>query len=295
MSEIPSLEIIKVALEHCSSQEFENFGQRFMVATRGVNYVPLGGTHDGGADGILYSGLFEAVGRPNTFLQASIEQDPQAKISRTVTRLREFGRELHRLIYLTSQVVPRLDRVEEQLSGKLDIAIRIIDGNTIAVTVPDNQNVRHAYFEFLHHNAQFLQQFGKSQLIAPSRHIADPHVYTYLAGELNSTSQESTFVDGVVDALLVYGLEGTDPESGVLRSETEIVNRIVAALPSAQSLLNVRARDRLEAISAKNNRRISWHQKEDKWALRYEERRRLEEATAQKCGVAARSTQRTRC
>ena len=42
-----------------------------------------------------------------------------------------------------------------------------------------------------------------------------------------------------------------------------------------------RLRQRLEAISVKGNRRIRWHKKEQRWALPYEERRRLQQAMAE--------------
>lgn len=100
-------------------------------------------------------------------------------------------------------------------------------------------------------------------------------------GLANTRYNPPTFVDGVVDALIVYALEGTDPDSGILRTESEIRSRILKVLPTAGALLHQRLRARLEAISRKDNRRIRWHQKEQRWALPYEERQRLEKSATE--------------
>ena len=125
----------------------------------------------------------------------------------------------------------------------------------------------------------FLQGVGRGAVLSSSSHVTEPHVYTYLAGHLERDATDGSFVDGVTDALIVFALEGTDPDQGILMSEEEIRTKIIDALPAAKSLLDDRLRDRLEMISRKDGRRIRWHRKEDQWALPYEDRKELVRAS----------------
>ncbi len=63
--------------------------------------------------------------------------------------------------------------------------------------------------------------------------------------------------------------------------EDDIRTKISQLLPGAVPLLNDRLRQRLEAISAKADRRIKWHKKEDLWVLPYDDRKELHRTSAE--------------
>lgn len=44
-------DLVKIALDRVTGTRFEDFGQPFWSALACASYVPLGGMHDGGADG----------------------------------------------------------------------------------------------------------------------------------------------------------------------------------------------------------------------------------------------------
>ena len=252
-----------------------------MVALRGTSFRPLGGMHDGGADGVDVEGLFKTGDSATTFVQASTQSTPSDKIVETVKRIREVGRDIRLLTYVTNQTVARLDLLEQELGSRCGLAVRIYDAKSIQVQIPGDNRLIQAYYDLLHHHTQYLEGIGRSSLLVPSNHIAEPHVYAFLAANLTDGSADATFVDSVVDALIIYALEGTDPDQGILRSEAEIRQRIVDVLPSAEALVADRLRIRLEAISQKEGRRIRWHKQDQRWALPYEERRRLQQAMAE--------------
>jgi hypothetical protein len=54
--------------------------------------------------------------------------DTVGKIRRTVRRLREFGRDPRSLLYATSQRVPVIDKLENDLSEELNVRLTIRDG-----------------------------------------------------------------------------------------------------------------------------------------------------------------------
>jgi hypothetical protein len=97
-------DLVTVALERVEGTPFERFVNAFYPAISGSSYVPLGGVHDGGADGFFDSGLSEVKGKQGAFLQASIQEDHRAKIRGTVKRLIEFGRTPTSVTYVTSRV-----------------------------------------------------------------------------------------------------------------------------------------------------------------------------------------------
>lgn len=275
----PQTELVRIALDRTNGTEFERFVLSFLSAKLGAAFVPLGGLHDGGADGLIDTNIFVNQTRQSAFMQASIDKEPITKIRRTVKRLRDAGRQPNELLYVTSQVVPKIDLEQETLVRELGVFVRIMDGNYIIYQVPTEPGAITAYYEHLHHQTQYLQGIGRGAVLSSSEHISEPHVYTYLVGQLDRESPDGSFVDGVVDALIVYALEGTDPNEGILMSESEIRTKILATLPAAQAIVDDRLRRRLEAISRKGQRRIRWYQHEDRWALPYDDRKELENAS----------------
>ena len=275
MPDLPPSELVRIALGRTTGEEFELFAQSFLAAVIGVRFVPMGGQRDGGADGFFDEAVYEHPQRAGAFLQASINQNPSSKIKRTVRRLREFNRSPQHLTYVTNQIVPNIDVVEDRLSTDLDVTVQIRDQKYIITQTSIHTRAANAYYEHLAHRTDYLRSIRRSAL-SRSAHITEPYVYTFLVGELDRRS-DGSFADGVVDAMIVYALEGTDPELDIKMTEDDIRDKIMEYLPSAQPLLDERLRVRLEALSAKPDRRIRWHQKEDMWVLPYEERKILKE------------------
>lgn len=193
MQTSPKPELIQIALDRASSSDFESFGHRFMTVIRGSEYRPLGGMHDGGADGVIGTSVLESVDAPGLFVQTSTHANPSEKIAQTIRRLREVGRDLRQLLYVTSRIVPNLDQLEHRVGTNHNTVVQIFDAKHIENQIPVNRLLVDAYYQYLHHNTLFLQGIGNSQLIAQSDHISDPHVYTYLAAHLAEGDTDTTF------------------------------------------------------------------------------------------------------
>lgn len=279
--EPPHTDLIRIALSRTSGADFEKFALQFLATRLGPRFVPLGGQRDGGADGLINDTLYKHPNQPRTFMQASIEQNYRSKVRRTIERLNDFGRNPNRLLYITNQFIPIIDKAAEELITELDVVIDIQDGNYIMNHISADSGSIAAYYEHLHHCTLFLEGVGRSSVLVPSQHVSEPHVYTYLVGELDRRSSGGSFTDGVVDALIIFALEGTDPAQDIMMSEDEIRSTIIKKLPAAESILAKRLRKRLEAISTKSIRRIKWHKKEDRWVLPYEQRKELNQASVE--------------
>lgn len=270
---------VRIALERVEGTPFENFANGFYSSIVGTRFVPLGGYKDGGADA-RDGQIFGDATDPGTFYQASIEEDSEAKIRRTISRLKEFGRTPKNLIYLTPNIVRYSDRVERSLTNELDVTIAIRDGGYIALHINDDAGTKAAYHDHLSHYTDHLRHIGTSNLIGPSTHVKTPAVYVFLANEVQRRGGDNTLVNSVVDALALWALEGTDPDKGILRTSDEVLVRITDELPSVQELVGQRIEARLREMSKRSypgGRAVNWHRTEGGFCLPYEVRERIEE------------------
>jgi hypothetical protein len=120
-------DLVKIALDKVEGFQFERFVNDFYPAMVGASFVPLGGVHDGGADAFEGDVIREEADTPTVFYQASVQEDFRAKIRRTVSRLREFGRDPKTLVYVTSRTINLPDTEERQLTRELNVVIQIRD------------------------------------------------------------------------------------------------------------------------------------------------------------------------
>ena len=272
-------DLVRIALERVEGSPFERFANEYYAAIVGHDFVPLGGMSDGGADA-RDGALFEDGKSASVFYQASVEADYRSKIRRTAKRLREFGRVPSRIVYLTSRPVQHSDRVEEELSAELGVVVTIRDREYFVLHINRDDLTRLAFERHLAHLTNFLKGVGRSSLVEPSAHARSASVYVFLANEVGRRSGAGSLVAAVVDALVLWALEGTDPDKGVLRSEDEILTRIVAELPSVETMVRQNLAARLSALSSKGysgGRAIKWHRQEDAYCLPFDVRRELEQ------------------
>lgn len=270
-------DLIRVALDKVDGWAFERFINDFYASIGGGSFIPLGGVKDGGADG-YESRIYESQSGAAVFYQASVQKDTEAKIRQTVVRLREFGREPKRLIFFTSQTVRYTDRVEADLTEELDVTITIRDGSYIASHVNDGPSSIAAFQQHLRSATDFLKGIGKSNFLAPSRHVKSPAVFVFLEQELNRRQGDYRLVDAMVDALIIWALEGTDPD-GHLMSASEIRQKIHQDLPGVDGLVASRLQSRLDATSSKDypgGRAVRAHRKDGTYCLPFETRQRVE-------------------
>ena len=270
-------QLIEIALRRATGTDFENFVNEFFPSIIGYGFKPLGGVKDGGADG-LEEPIYERISVTTTFYQASVQADTESKIKKTVQRLRDFGRNPRLLHYITSNEVKHLDRVEEDLSSTLDVNIRIRDSRYITAHLNSSPQTITAFENNLRHFTDYLSKPGASQLIGPSAHVKNPEVFVFLSQEMERREGIGSTLNGVVDSLILWALQGTDPDKGILFDESEISERIEDALPSVRTLVAPRLRRRLTSLSSgnKDDRKVRWHRQVDKFCLPWESRRFIE-------------------
>jgi hypothetical protein len=274
---------VELALQRVDGVTFEKFSQSFFGAIQGTSYVPLGGMHDGGAEGFELASVFEDE-RPNRFMQASVRKDTRNKIRGTVRRLREFGRSPQQLVYLASAVVPQIDQEEELLSEEFGIAIKIRDAKYISVHINDSAKTIQAYESYLSGLLNYLGHPGAASFIGNSPNLPARALCVFLGQEVERRRGNTQLLESVTDALILWALEGTDPDRGILYDRRQILSAVEAALPSAAHFIRGVLDTRLEKLASKDgtgNRTIRWYRKEDVFCLPYETRQIVREENSE--------------
>ena len=154
-------ELVEIALDRVEGTPFERFVNSFYPAIEGIQFIPLGGYHDGGADAFVDS-IFESSGKRGSFYQASIESDSAGKIRRKVKRLKDFGRTPKTLTYVTSRRIPHIDQQEDALSDELNVRVRIRDRGFLISHINHSSQTQAAYHHHLHQYTEFLRSLGSA-------------------------------------------------------------------------------------------------------------------------------------
>lgn len=275
-----SPEEASVALEHAEGTTFEKFVLTFYPAIVGADFVPLGGVHDGGADAFMGMSVAEARAANGSFLQSSVQENHRAKIRETILRLREFGRDPRRLTYVTSQLIPHVDREEELLSTETGVVVRIRERRYLIGHINTDHMTVGAFETYLRPYLRFLNIPGNIPLIGNLAQVKSPAVYVFLRQEVERRLGKSSLLEAVTDALILWALEGTDPEKKIFLTRHKVQAKIEETVPPARKFIRGVFDKRLEVLSSKGNatgREIRWYKKDDKFCLPFETRKIVEE------------------
>ncbi|MGK5443245.1 hypothetical protein ACSNN7_15720 [Micromonospora sp. URMC 105] len=123
----------------------------------------------------------------------------------------------------------------------------------------------------------FLKSVGSSTIVGPTANVKSPAVYVFLRQELDRRSGDPSLVNSVIDSLVLWALEGTDPEREIFMTADEVQQKILAEVPVA-SLVEGRVQGRLESLASKSRlqgRQVKWYKKEKKFCLPFETRQVL--------------------
>jgi len=272
-------ELIDIALQKVSGTDFEDFCNPFMANLLGESFVPLGGMHDGGADGFDEESIYEC-NEKNKFYQFSISKGVESKITGTIKRIKIFGRTITHLTYVTNQTIQYLDKVEDKLSEKLDCRIRIRDKKYIESHINNSMGTIAAYKNYLSQYTAFLRDAGNSSVVENFPSDNDPTMYTFLQQEIDSRKDNLALIKRVTDSLILWALNETDPDKGNFLTRDEIVKKILRDMPWTKQFIKTEIDERLEELYKRGGeygREIRRYKKENKYCLPIDTRDKIEE------------------
>ena len=263
--------LVPLALDRVDGTTFELFAQAFMAVTMGREFIPLGGTHDGGADGAFERGLFES--KSSLFMQASIQENFRQKIRDTVRRLKEVGRTPTTLVYCTSRVIPLLDKEAQDLSDELGVAIQIRDQKYIDAHINSAPGTVEAFQSYLAPQLDYLKHIGAATIVSSELPIRA--LCVFLGQEVDRRRGDTELQESVTDGLILWALEETNADDGVFMTRSEVLEKIEGALPTAKAFVRGTIDARLKVMSSKGGvkgREIRHYKDGDKYCLAFETR-----------------------
>lgn len=267
-----------IALGKIEGFPFERFVNEFYSALRGHHFIPLGGNKDGGADGFETYVSSDTSGK--IFVQSSIRVDVTTKVKDTIESLRKVGRIPVSLTYVCAKPIQSIDILESKLTKEHDVTIMIRDGNYIANHINSSPATQVSYWKHLHQLNESLDKLGASTIFSPSMHASDPSVIVFLSNEMERRSGSHSLVHSVIDSLILWALEETDPKKNILMSETDVLTKILSVLPSVEALVKPLLNRRLLELSAKKeggDRAIRTYKKAKLFCLPFATRKTLQE------------------
>ena len=263
--------IAKIVFSEIKGTPFEEFGNEFLPAILGINYIPAGGYHDGGSDGLVRQEVYESRKKDTHFIQISVDKSFKTKIKNTIKRLKEVGRSPKKLTYFTSQHIPNIDLVENEIYEETDVFLKIYDLNWILGNLNKDAHTKSAYLNKVQHFEQsLLQNIHQNE---PSND--NTAAYVFLRQEIQENSGDISLVNAAADSLILWSLEGTDPDKDKFLTIEEIKKKIFSQIPAAKNIIGGALKIRLDALSQKSNpngREVRYHKNPDRYALPYDTR-----------------------
>jgi hypothetical protein len=251
---------------------FERFAKEFLGHLRGVDFEPVGGVKDKGIDGLEYA--MSPAGRGKIIYQASIEKSAKSKLEKTISALKKNGIECERLFYVTNQRVKDRPSLEEEFYEQYNVTVQIWDIDWFQINV----NAKPATIEvFNKFQSSYLHEFEKpGKAYEVSDLASDPRVFVFLRQQWDIVKNTSNLDEVLADSLILFVLEGTDPDKKILRSRAEILDRIAKITQFDPKWLHPTIDKRLKALSTKP-RKIRHHRNEDAYCLPYETRLEIQQ------------------
>jgi hypothetical protein len=251
---------------------FERFAQDMLCQIIGIEFIPIGRTGDRAIDGLEHCSRLKTDGK--TIYQISIEKNAKTKIRDTILILKKNGITCERLFYATNLLVEDQDVLEEQIYREHGIVVRCRDRAWFRGNVNKSSGTVRTYQIFIDSYYHEYSEPGKSSIITDF--VGDPRLYIFLRQQWEEYGHATRLDDLLVDSLVLFALEGTDPEKMIFMSRDEIFEKIASIVSFPPKLIEAKLEDRLDVLS-KKPRRINHHHTIDKYCLPYDTRLKLEE------------------
>lgn len=254
---------------------FERFAQDFLGQVLGLSFQPIGRVHDKGIDGLEH--VFTADGIRRTIYQMSVEADPRAKIRKTLGTLSANAIECARFFYVTNHNVENQHLLVEEMYEDFGVTLMPWDLAWLRGRVNQNEGTLRTYLTFLESYHHTFGSKGAIEVLADLD--TDPRLFVFLRQQWETAVGGARLDQLLVDSLVLFSLEGTDPDLGLFRSKAEILAILSEATGFGPWLVRERIDERLNALSMKP-RRINYHSDKQAYCLPYQTRVELQEKKA---------------
>jgi hypothetical protein len=274
--------LVDYLFEKLGGTGFEELAKRLFALEYGEQFIPLGGIHDGGADGLV-TGIYETQ-EQSTYCQFTVTPGSGAweKISDTITALKKNGREVRTLIYALSSDLPKQDILAKRVNSELGVLVLFRDRTRIKQAIATNQPVADDFRAFFANELRDLVSQVPQLRGGVTEWAKDPTIYSFLQYELQDRFGREELLNRIADSLVYWSLRDTDPDKEIFRTVPEIHAAIESIFPNARSLISARVPSRLKELVAKfkGEQRIRRYIADGKYCLPHNLRQELAEQNA---------------
>jgi hypothetical protein len=232
---------------------FENFTKDFLSKVLGYQFLPVGRLKDRGIDGLEH--IYSRNGFKRSIYQSSIEKGCESKLEATLEKLTLNKVTFDQLYFVTNQVFPNKDLAVDRLFEKHQRPIHIFDLQWLSSNVNVSAGTVNSYHTFV---SSYLHEFskpGKSYVIGNL--VEDPRLYVFLRQQWEANRKDLELDAILADTLILYSLEGTDPDKGIFKTRAEIREEIPKYIKFDPKLLYEVIDKRLSPFSETETNQIS--------------------------------------
>lgn len=266
------MQVDKDAFEHAISKIddgniFEIFSKEFLAAALGYGFIPVGGAKDKGVDAFQH--IFHRNGNEKIIFQISTELGHEAKIYSTIEKLTNNDIEYTKLFYVTNRKINNAETLIDEVFEKKSVHLTIYDIRWFTTNSNLSEKTIKAYQIFVDTYLHEYSKPGKYYTIANLD--ADSRLFVFLGQQFDSNRADLKLDNLLADTLILFALEGTDPDKDLFKSEREIKESIKKYLKFDPQLIDSKITERLHALTTKP-RKIKFHTKKLGYCLPYETR-----------------------
>ncbi len=250
---------------------FEKFTCSFLSGVLGYNFIPQGGVKDRGIDGLEH--LYSREGYERHVYQFSIEKNLPHKLMRTLVKLTENNIDFDQLVFATNQLFPEKDKFIDEAFDKYKKPVHIWDASWFCSNINKSEATVNAYRVFVDSYLCEFNKPGKSYIVGDM--VSDPRLFVFLRQQREANRQDLGLDKILADSLIIFSLENTDPDEGIVKTQAEILDSIKNYIKFDPVLLHKLIIKRLGVLSS-NPRRIQCHKKLKGYCLPYETRLQIQ-------------------
>lgn len=251
---------------------FERFSHNFLSASLGYNFIPVGGTKDKGVDGFQH--IFHRSGFEKMIFQISTELGHEEKIRSTILKLKTNKIEYSKLFYVTNRKINNSQKFIDSIYEEFEIHLTIFDIKWFVSNCNSSEKTIKAYQIFVD---TYLHEYSKPGKQVSIANIAeDSRLFVFLGQQFAIQRKDLKLDDLLAETLILFSLEGTDPDKNIVKKEDEIKNSIKKYLKFDPQLISEKITERLQHLT-KKPRKIIYHSKLEGYCLPHSTRVEISE------------------
>lgn len=246
---------------------FESFALRFLPLILGYEFMPVGGVKDKGIDGLDYT--YSKAGFEKNIFQLSTEKNTEGKTENSIQKLVDNDIPFDSFVYVTNRVVSNKDILIDRFVDRFKKPVRIFDQGWFVTHANHSDATINCYYTFIDSYLHEFNKPGKSYVV--SNLAGKSELFVFLRQQLEHHRDDLKIDDLLADTLILFGLEGTDPDKDILKTKEELTASIKEFVKFDPRILSETIDRRLNALSTKP-RRIKFHKTKQGYCLPYETR-----------------------